>query len=118
MAKRNFFYKRNWRSKNVRKNCFWTEVNGNKYLVSYQTVVAMIDSDGVIHKFWNDYSVTTMNQINQFASLFNARGFNKKEWLEYPTETLNGDDYRVIKPLIPEIEYSMYDFVEKISYAK
>ena len=116
MAKRNFFYSKSGSAKTVRKNCFWTEVNGNKYLVSYQTVVAMIDSNGIIHKFWDDYSATTMNQINQFARLFNARTFNKKEWLEYETEKPIYGDVQEIRPLIPYIEYNEWDYVMKIVY--
>jgi hypothetical protein len=127
MAKRNFFYKRNWRSKTVRKNCFWTEVNGNKYLVSYQTVVCVISASGYLHKFWNDYSVTTMNQINAFMKLFHGAydrntdellyGFNKKEWLEYETDKPIYDDIQEIRPLLPEIEYNdRNDYVKKIVY--
>lgn len=124
--KRNFFYSRNWRSKTVRKNCFWTEVNGIKYLVSYQTVVAGIDKDNYFLKFWNDYSATTMNQINCFINLFDnvysemdgtkITGFNKKEWLNYPTGIAPKDDMQAIRPLIPYIEYNEWDFVEKIVY--
>ena len=67
---RHFFYKRNYNSKAVRKNAFWMEVNETKYLISYRTVVAAVDKDNCFHKFWNDYSSTTMNQINGFIALF------------------------------------------------
>lgn len=128
MAERNFFYSRNGRSKTVRKNCFWTEVNGTKYLVSYRTVVAAVDKDNYFHKFWNDYSATTLNQINQFINLFNdygiyseydntkIKGFNKKKWLEYPTGLVSKDDMQIIRPLIPYIEYNEWDYVQKIIY--
>ena len=129
--KQNFFYKANWRSykpaKTIRKNCFWTEINGIKYLVSYQTVVAAIDKDNYFLKFWNDYRVTTMNQINCFINLFEdvysemdgtkINGFSKKEWLDYPTGIVPKDDMQEIRPLIPEIEYNdRNDYVKKIVY--
>ena len=123
---RHFFYKRNFKSKNVRKNAFWMEVNGTKYLISYKTVVAAIDKDNCFHKFWNDYSVTTMNQINGFIALFDnvfsekdgtqIIGFNKEEWLNYPTIIPTYDDLIIISPYIPTIEYNQYDYVEKIIY--
>ncbi len=129
LMKRNFFYSKNGNAKTVRKNCFWTEVNGIKYLISYTTVVAAINELGYFHRLWDDYSVTTLNQVNQFINLFDnvkstesgetLRGFNKKEWLEYPIKhKISMRDYLLIKPLLPNIEYNQYSFVEKISYAK
>ena len=123
---RHFFYKRNYKSKAVRKNAFWMEVNGTKYLISYRTVVAAVDKDNYFHKFWNDYSSTTMNQINGFIALFDnvfsekdgtqIHGFNKEEWLNYPTVVPGYDDLVIIRPYIPTIEYNQYDYVEKIIY--
>lgn len=123
---RHFFYKKNWKSKAVRKNAFWMEVNGTKYLISYRTVVAAIDKDNYFHKFWNDYSATTMNQINGFIALFDdvfsekdgtqIHGLNKEEWLNYPTVVPTYDDMLIIRPYIPTIEYNQYDYVEKIIY--
>ena len=123
---RHFFYKRNYNSKAVRKNAFWMEVNETKYLISYRTVVAAVDKDNCFHKFWNDYSSTTMNQINGFIALFDnvfsekdgtqIHGFNKEEWLNYPTVVPTYDDLVIIRPYIPTIEYNQYDYVEKIIY--
>lgn len=129
--KRNFFYSKSASAKTVRKNCFWVEVNGNKYLVSYQTIVCCISASGYFHRFWDDYSVTTLNQIRQFISLFEVfnnvtgeklTGFNKKEWLDYPVERPIEDDEKQIVPLIPAIEwtnygYSGYDYAKRIIYS-
>lgn len=127
---RHFFYKRNYKSKAVRKNAFWMEVNGTKYLISYRTVVAAVNELGYFYKFWNDYSDTTKNQINCFINTVMHNevysivdgtqiiGFNKKEWLDYPiTNKVSALDYAMIKPLLPTIEYSdRSDYVEKIIY--
>lgn len=127
---RHFFYKRSQNAKSIRKNCFWIEVNGNKYLVSYETVVCVISAAGYFHKFWDDYTVTTLNQINcfinQFEDVFSCvdgtkiNGFNKKEWLDYPTEKPIENDIRQIAPYIPTIEWNCcykLDYVKKINYA-
>ena len=127
--KRNFFYKKTRNAQNYRKNAFWVELNGCKYLVSYQTVVAGIDSKGYFHKFWDDYSATTQNHINSFFNVFRAynnmtgeeiTGLNKKEWIDYPYEQIDETVYKQLKPLFPEIEWNYsyrYDYVKKISYS-
>ena len=118
---RNFFYNKNG-GKTPRKNCFWIECGLRKYLVSYQTIVCSIDDRGKLEKYWNDYSVTTMNQINQFIGLFGydtvirsdtgeiINGLNKKEWLGMETSELNRNDFEYIKQFVPRIElvYTWY----------
>jgi hypothetical protein len=89
--KRNYFYKKSSRSNTVRKNAFWTEVDGVKYLVSYETIVASI-TDNRLHRHWNDYSVTTMNHVNSFSRLFNVEGVSKHEWESMDVEKI---DYKV-----------------------
>ena len=128
---RNFFYSKNRNSKSVRKNCFWIEYGNKKYLVSYQTIVCSIDDRGKLEKYWNDYSVTTMNQINRFIELFGndtvirsdtgeiINGFNKKEWEGMEVSICNILAYDYIKQYIPRIEWSdnyRNDYVKKISY--
>lgn len=126
---RNFFYHANKGTKTVRKNCFWIEYGNKKYLVSYQTIVCSIDNRGKFEKYWNDYSVTTLNQINRFIELFDKdfvirsdtgeiiNGFNKKEWLSMETSFRDISAYDYIKKYIPEIIWSdRNDYVVKIIY--
>ncbi len=57
--------------------------DGNKtYLQSYDTIILALEN-GIITKFYNDYTVTTLKHINSFCRLFNLPGFNKKEWLSF-----------------------------------
>lgn len=129
---RNFFYNKNG-GRTPRKNCFWVQRGNKKYLVSYQTVVCSVDDRGKFEKYWNDYSSTTQNQINQFIGLFDKdfvirsdtgeiiNGINKKEWLEMETSDLDYYDYMKIKELLPQIEWGIYgfggfDYARKITY--
>ena len=66
------------------KKAMVIEENGVKYLQSYQTIVAMIDG-GILYKFWDNYSWTTMRHINSFLIEFGLSTMSKKEWLDYPT---------------------------------
>lgn len=128
---RHFFYNKNG-GKTPRKNCFWIQYKMVKYLVSYQTVVCSVDDTGLLRKYWNHYSSTTMNQINQFIGLFGynmvARsdtgeiitGFSKKDWLAMETSSLSKEAFDYIRPYIPDIEYGVgysNDYVYKITYA-
>lgn len=126
---RKFFYKANRNSKSVRKNCFWIEYGNKKYLVSYQTIVCSIDDRGKFEKYWNNYSVTTLNQINRFIELFDKdfvirsdtgeiiNGFNKKEWEGMETSFCNISAYDYIKRYFPDIVWSdRSDYVVKMTY--
>lgn len=131
---RHFFYKKNRNSKSVRKNCFWIEVGNKKYLVSYQTIVCSIDNRGRFEKYWNDYSVTTLNQINRFIELFDKdfvirsdtgeiiNSIGKHNWLEMENCFINISAYDIIRRYIPQIEwndniYYKSDYVKKIIYS-
>jgi hypothetical protein len=106
---KNYYYKKSNSSKSIRTNAFWTETaNGIKYLVSYETIVACIDKVGKFHRFWNDYSATTMNHINKFCNLFGVSGYSKKEWESLNTESVDYNDYLSIKPLITPVKTSYY----------
>lgn len=54
------------------------------YLQSYNTVVCGI-VDGKIEKYWNGYSVTTMQHINDFLHQNQLPGYCKKEWEKLET---------------------------------
>ena len=130
---RHFFYSKSRNSKSVRKNCFWFEYGNKKYLVSYQTVVCSIDDKGRFEKYWNDYSATTLNQINAFIGLFGKdtvirsdtgeiiNSIGKYNWLEMETTFINILVYDYAKKYIPDIEYFdnphyRVDYVKKIVY--
>lgn len=126
---RHFFYKKNARSKKVRNNCFWFVKDNIKYLVSYRTVVCAYGMEtGYLYKFWNEYSATTINQINRFLETSEndivnnttgeiITGFNKKEWLAYPTEALSETVRDYIRPYLPTlIESERNDYIVKIIY--
>ena len=125
---RHFFYKKNRESQTVRKNCFWFEYGNKKYLASYQTIVCSVDENGKFEKYWNNYSATTLNQINRFLEIFKEdiirsdtgeiiTGFNKKEWEGMETEYCDISVYDYIEKHLPLIEWNdRNDYVRKIIY--
>lgn len=62
-----------------RKAHILTDDNGNKFLQSYDTIVCGFVS-GNFERYWNGYSVTTMNHINDFLKLLKLSIMNKKTW--------------------------------------
>lgn len=42
--------------------------NNEKYLLSYNTIVAYLDKNGNFHKTWDGWSSTTMKHIEMFRS--------------------------------------------------
>jgi len=130
MLKRKFFYTRNGKGENVRKNCYYVEIDGSKILVSYKTIVCMIQKSGQFVRFWDDYSVTTLNQINCFLNLFECyhsetgeilKGFSKKEWEKYSVQSkydfISANVLNEIKQTLPEIILNeRNDYIKKIIY--
>ena len=54
--------------------------SGNLFLQSYSTIVCGI-IDGILKRFWNGYSVTTAQYVNDFAIQNGfGGGLSKKEW--------------------------------------
>lgn len=52
-----------------------------KYLLSYNTIVCGVLSNGCFVKLWDDWSSTTAKHINDFMRVVHCgNGFNKKEW--------------------------------------
>ena len=68
-----------------RKAFVLQDENGNVFLQSYDTVVCGI-VDGSFVRYWDDYSVTTMNHINDFCKLYNTPTMNKKTWISLPVK--------------------------------
>lgn len=50
------------------------------YLRSYETIVCMIDVDGLFHKLWSGYSATTMRHINSFRIANGLCKISKANW--------------------------------------
>jgi len=57
--------------------------NGDVFLQSYDTIVCGVVG-GVFSRFWDGYSVTTQNHINDFRRLQGLKTINKKEWENIP----------------------------------
>lgn len=60
--------------------------NGEKVLLSYNTEVCKIGSNGEFVRLWDGYSVTTMRHINSFLSFFGIPGGGKAWWNSQPVE--------------------------------
>jgi hypothetical protein len=56
--------------------------NGTKFLQSYNTIVARLDSNGTFTKLWSGYSATTMRHINSFFDHFAIDAPGGKSWWE------------------------------------
>lgn len=54
------------------------------FLQSYRTIVCGI-VNGKVEKYWPDYSVTTMQHINDFLKQNQLPGYSKKEWEKLET---------------------------------
>ena len=68
-----------------RKAFVLQDASGNVFLQSYDTIVCGI-VNGKFVRYWNDYSVTTMNHINDFRKLYSIPKMNKKAWINTPVE--------------------------------
>lgn len=62
--------------------------NGDKFLISYRTIVCMIDSAGIVKRFWDSYSATTMKHINDFLKFYGVPGGGAAWWRRLPVESL------------------------------
>ena len=63
-----------------------TKRNGNKYLKSYETIVASIDSNGAFHRLWKGWSATTAKHIDSFRRNNGLEGICKKDWKNLKVE--------------------------------
>lgn len=61
------------------------EVDG--VLVSYETRVARIGSDGSFHRLWSGYSATTMRHVNEFREWYNLPKITKAQWQKMEVES-------------------------------
>ena len=51
-------------------------------LRSYDTIVCRIDSKGNFERLWDDYSVTTLEHVNEYRQQHGLQQLNKKAWCE------------------------------------
>lgn len=58
--------------------------NGDKYLQSYETIVAKIDSKGEFTRLWYGWSATTAKHIDSFRRSNGLPGICKSEWEKLP----------------------------------
>ena len=58
--------------------------NGDKYLQSYETIVARIDSNGEFTRLWYGWSATTAKHIDSFRRSNGLPGICKKDWENMP----------------------------------
>lgn len=58
--------------------------NGDKYLQSYETIVAKIDSKGEFTRLWYGWSSTTAKHIDSFRRSNGLPGICKKDWEQLP----------------------------------
>lgn len=68
-----------------RKAFVLQDQNGNSFLQSYDTIVCGV-VNGEFVRFWDSYSVTTQNHINDFRRLQGLETLNKKAWENIPVE--------------------------------
>lgn len=62
---------------------------GYKFLISYRTIVCMIDKNGSVHRFWDGCSRTTMKHTNDFLRLYGVPGGGASWWRGLPVEAVN-----------------------------
>lgn len=62
-----------------RKAYVLQDESGNLYLQSYDTIVCGI-VNGAFEKYWDGYSKTTKNHVNDFRKANNFDTLGKKEW--------------------------------------
>ena len=58
------------------------------YLLSYDTVVAMVRDDN-FYRLWCDWSATTAKHVNAFRAAFGLSKLSKKDWLNLPCYVYN-----------------------------
>ena len=91
------------------------EINGEKLLKSYDTIVCKITANGDFVRLWGGYSRTTAAHVNDFRKLYGLPALNKKAWFAIPCENtglfaveLTNGFYNYV----PEVRFDSYDDAE------
>ena len=67
--------------KSFYKKCHAVDMDGGfSYLVSYDTIVCSITSDGRFVRHWPRYSATTLRHVSAFRRRAGLPAIGKKEW--------------------------------------
>lgn len=66
------------------------EKDGTHYLQSYKTVVASVENDGKVHRYWDGRSKTTSIHIESFLEMMDAKISSIKEFYALECEELDG----------------------------
>lgn len=69
-----------------RKAFVLEDEKGNLYLQSYDTIVCGI-INGIFEKFWDGYSRTTQNHVNDFRKANSMDTLSKKNWESLSVDT-------------------------------
>ena len=62
--------------------------NGDKFLISYRTIVCMIDRSGTVKRFWSGCTSTTIKHINDFLRFYGVPGGGAAWWRRLPVENV------------------------------
>lgn len=73
------------RQKSFYKKAHWFEdEDGKRFLISYSTLVAYIDTEGELHRLWDGWSATTSRHVDSFL----GEGVGKAAWTKMPVENV------------------------------
>ncbi len=62
------------------------ELNGFKYLKSYNTIVCAITPSNEFIRLWDGWSATTSKHVNDFRENNGMKAISKKEWKKLPVD--------------------------------
>lgn len=74
--------------KSYYKKAYVLKDGNNLFLRSYNTIVCGL-VDGKFLRYWDGYSLTTMNHVNDFRMQHGLNRLNKKDWNNIPINTDN-----------------------------
>lgn len=64
-----------------------------RWLISYETVVAMIDHDGVLHMLYKVNTNTTARHVNAFIDRYLSATDERRDWHKLPVEHAISEEF-------------------------
>ena len=64
-----------------------------RWLISYETVVAMIDHDGVLHMLYKVNNNTTARHVNEFINRYLSETDERRDWRKLPVEHTISEEF-------------------------